>query len=78
MGSTVARSLAAVLAVLCSVSLRAQADEPDSAHSMVDEDSPEVFLAKATLQQYLSRVVRKDWAGAKRLTHPKASPCWRR
>ena len=36
------------------------------------EESPDVFLAKATLQQYLSRVVRKDWDGAKRLTHPKA------
>ena len=37
--------------------------------SMINEESPEVFLAKATLQQYLSRVVRKDWDGAKRLTH---------
>ena len=35
------------------------------------EESPDVFLAKATLQQYLSRLVRKDWDGAKRLTHPK-------
>jgi hypothetical protein len=35
------------------------------------EESPDVFLAKATLQQYLSRVVRKDWDGVKRLTHPK-------
>jgi hypothetical protein len=39
--------------------------------SMLNEESPDVFLAKATLQQYLSRVVRKDWDGAKRLTHPK-------
>ena len=39
--------------------------------SMLDEESPDVFLAKATLQQYLSRVVRKDWDGARRLTHPK-------
>ena len=39
--------------------------------SMLEEESPDVFLAKATLQQYLSRVVRKDWDGAKRLTHPK-------
>jgi hypothetical protein len=31
-----------------------------------------VFLAKATLQQYLSRSVRKDWNGVRRLTHPKA------
>ena len=36
------------------------------------EESPDVFLAKATLQQYLSRVVRKDWEGARRLTHPRA------
>jgi hypothetical protein len=40
--------------------------------SMLDEESPDVFLAKATLQQYLSRVVRKDWDGVRRLTHPKA------
>ena len=38
---------------------------------MLNEESPDVFLAKATLQQYLSRVVRKDWDGARRLTHPK-------
>jgi len=38
----------------------------------VGEESPDVFLARATLQQYLSRVVRKDWDGARRLTHPKA------
>jgi len=37
--------------------------------SMLDEESPDVFLAKATLQQYLSRVVRKDWEGTRRLTH---------
>ena len=37
-----------------------------------DEESPDVFLAKATLQQYLSRVVRKDWDGVRRLTHPKS------
>jgi hypothetical protein len=39
--------------------------------SMINEESPDVFLAKATLQQYLSRDVRKDWDGVKRLTHPK-------
>src|SRR4051812_6172210 len=42
------------------------------ANPEVGEESPDVFLAKATLQQYLSRVVRKDWDGAKRLTHPRA------
>jgi hypothetical protein len=45
---------------------------------MLDEESPDVFLAKATLQQYLSRVVRKDWDGAKRLTHPKTMAVVRR
>jgi hypothetical protein len=42
-----------------------------SVQSMLDEESPDVFLAKATLQQYLSRVVRQDWDGVRRLTHPK-------
>jgi hypothetical protein len=44
----------------------------DSVHSLIREESPDVFLAKATLQQYLSRIVRRDWDGVKRLTHPKA------
>src|SRR3977135_3770976 len=44
----------------------------DSVESMVSEESADVFLAKATLQQYLSRIVRKDWDGVRRLTHPKA------
>ena len=39
---------------------------------LFDEESPDVFLAKATLQQYLSRVVRQDWGGVRQLTHPKA------
>jgi hypothetical protein len=39
---------------------------------MLNEESADVFLAKATLQQYLSRIVRKDWDGVRRLTHPKA------
>ena len=46
-------------------------DADNSVQTMVQEESPEVFLAKATLQQYLSRVVRKDWDGARRLTHAK-------
>ncbi|GAC1345596.1 MAG: hypothetical protein NVS2B9_08710 [Myxococcales bacterium] len=41
-------------------------------HAVLQEEAPEVFLAKATLQQYLSRLVRKDWDAARRLTHPKA------
>lgn len=44
----------------------------DSVESLIAEESPDVFLAKATLQQYLSRIVRKDWDGVRRLTHPKA------
>ena len=47
-------------------------DGLDSVQSLIREESPDVFLAKATLQQYLSRVVRRDWDGVKRLTHPKA------
>ena len=42
------------------------------AQSLLEEESADVFLAKATLQQYLSRVVRKDWGGVRRLTHPKS------
>jgi hypothetical protein len=45
--------------------------EGSSVQSMLNEESPDAFLAKATLQRYLSRVVRKDWDGARRLTHPK-------
>ena len=44
----------------------------DSVESMLAEENADVFLAKATLQQYLSRIVRRDWDGVKRLTHPKA------
>ena len=72
MSGVMARALVAALAVSCAWISRAKAQEADSAHSMIDEESPEVFLAKATLQQYLSRVIRKDWDGARRLTHPKA------
>ena len=52
----------------------------DSVQSLIREESPDVFLAKATLQQYLSRIVRRDWDGVKRLTHPKTrlSPWARR
>ena len=42
-----------------------------SVQTLLQEEPPDVFLAKATLQQYLSRVVRKDWDGVRRLTHPK-------
>jgi hypothetical protein len=63
--------LAAMLLVAAVASSGAQAPADSSLQSMLEEESPDVFLAKATLQQYLSRVVRKDWDAARRLTHPK-------
>lgn len=64
-----------MLAALWLVAAVAAADATDNDNSgvssMFEEESPDIFLAKATLQQYLSRVVRKDWEGARRLTHPK-------
>jgi hypothetical protein len=63
-----------VAAVLLASALAAPAaaDRPvASLQSLLEEESPDVFLAKATLQQYLSRVVRQDWDAARRLTHPK-------
>ncbi len=59
-----------VCATMATASL-AQSSSDRGVQSMLDEESPDVFLAKATLQQYLSRVVRKDWDGARRLTHPR-------
>ncbi len=44
----------------------------DSAQSLLHEESPDVFLAKATLQQYLSCVVRREWDEVRRLLHPKS------
>src|SRR5438309_10558345 len=46
----------------------------DSAQSLLHEESPDVFLSKATSQQYLSCIVRRDWDEVKRLTHPTARP----
>jgi hypothetical protein len=65
--------LLAVL-LLGAVSTLASGDRSGEAgvQAVLNEESPDVFLAKATLQQYLSRVVRKDWDGVRRLTHPKA------
>jgi hypothetical protein len=42
-----------------------------SVQSLLHEESADVFLARATLQQYLERVARQDWGGVRRLTHPK-------
>jgi hypothetical protein len=62
--------VAALVLLAASVSTSSTVDT-SGVQSMLNEESPDVFLAKATLQQYLSRVVRKDWEGARRLTHPK-------
>jgi hypothetical protein len=63
---------ASLLAVALAVNASTVGKPADSGvQSMLDEESADVFLAKATLQQYLSRVVRKDWDGARRLTHPR-------
>ena len=62
---------ALILVAMATVDSSAAKDSESGVQSMLNEESPDVFLAKATLQQYLSRVVRKDWDGAKRLTHPK-------
>src|SRR5207302_9566363 len=72
-----ARALSRGRAMVAALLLEAAAVSSSSAvdtsgvQSMLNEESPDIFLAKATLQQYLSRVVRKDWDGARRLTHPK-------
>ena len=63
--------LAAVL-LASALASPASAERPVvSLQSMLEEESPDVFLATAALQQYLSRVVRQDWDAARRLTHPK-------
>ena len=49
-------------------------EQGESVHTVLREESPDVFLAKATLRQYLERAARKDWDGVRRLTHPKALP----
>src|SRR3989442_4359222 len=72
-GGRETRMLAALL-LLSAVASAASKVEPSpdsSVQSMLNEESADLFLAKATLQQYLSRVVRKDWDAARRLTHPK-------
>jgi hypothetical protein len=65
-------SLLALAANPQSTSAPGDAGHAESVQSMLHEESPDVFLAKATLQQYLERVTRKDWNGVRRLTHPKA------
>jgi len=62
----------AILATAAAVDSTVEKRRGDSVQSLLREESPDVFLAKATLQQYLSRIVRRDWDGVKRLTHPKA------
>jgi hypothetical protein len=60
-----------LMASMATSQVHAEQENEPGIQTMLNEESPDVFLAKATLQQYLSRVVRKDWDGAKRLTHPK-------
>jgi hypothetical protein len=62
----------AILAAAAALDSTAEKHRGDSVQSLLREESPDVFLAKATLQQYLSRIVRRDWDGVRRLTHPKA------
>jgi hypothetical protein len=64
--------LAVTLLVATMATSRANVERSEAPAFQLTEESPDVFLAKATLQQYLSRVVRKDWDAARRLTHPKA------
>jgi hypothetical protein len=63
----------ATLVLLAAAAAAATLDRESESgvQSMLEEEAPDVFLAKATLQQYLSRMVRKDWDGARRLTHPR-------
>jgi hypothetical protein len=66
---------AVVLALFASAVLPGPAPEArdgESVQSLLNEESPDVFLARVTLQQYLERVARQDWDGVRRLTHPKA------
>jgi hypothetical protein len=65
-------AVSAFVFLLAVVSTAPSRAEGASVESMLAEESPDVFLAKATLQQYLSRIVRKDWDGVRRLTHPRA------
>jgi hypothetical protein len=68
--------LAAALAVLALAAPDSGApkEQGESVHAILREESPDVFLAKATIRQYLERAVRNDWDGVRRLTHPKALP----
>ena len=66
--------MAAVALLILAMAFDSTLDKPKagSAQSLLREESPDVFLAKATLQQYLSRIVRREWDGVKALTHPQA------
>lgn len=63
--------IAALVLAAAAASSTVDTESAAGVQSMIEDESPEVFLAKATLQQYLSRVVRQDWDGARRLTHPR-------
>jgi hypothetical protein len=70
-GKPMLATMVLLASMATSTSTSTDAEAQQGVQSMLNEESPDVFLAKATLQQYLSRVVRKDWDGAKRLTHPR-------
>lgn len=62
----------AILTVSAAIDSTLEKQRTHPVQSLLREESPDVFLAKATLQQYLSRIVRREWDGVRRLTHPKA------
>jgi hypothetical protein len=62
----------AILAAAAAFDSTRDRPKGDSVQSLLREESPDVFLAKATLQQYLARIVRREWDGVMRLTHPLA------
>jgi hypothetical protein len=68
----------AAMLVLLALAAAPQSGEPrsegESVRAILREENPDVFLAKATLRQYLERAARNDWDGVRRLTHPKALP----
>jgi hypothetical protein len=67
-------ALLALFALAAAPDSGAPREQRESVQAILGEESPDVFLAKATLHQYLERAARGDWDGVRRLTHPKALP----
>jgi hypothetical protein len=67
-------ALLALLVLAVAPDSRVPREQGESVHAILREESPDVFLAKATLRQYLERAARNDRDGVRRLTHPKALP----